>query len=172
MGYNQLNGEIPAPSWASLSNLLALSLCRQPANRRNSPENSSTWNTWISFGSAATTSSAASPPTSKTSKQRPLLPKPPYLQANRSTASDREALVALYKATNGPNWENNTNWLTDKPLGLWHGVTTDESTEYYSTLSNGWMELPSTLVSNTYPRRSNNLSGVVPPELGNLFYKY
>ena len=37
----------------------------------------------------------------------------------------RDALVALYEATNGPNWINNTNWLSDKHLALWHGVTTD-----------------------------------------------
>ena len=38
---------------------------------------------------------------------------------------DRAALVALYNATDGPNWLNNENWLTDAPLGQWHGVTTD-----------------------------------------------
>ncbi len=26
-------------------------------------------------------------------------------------ASERAALVALYNATNGPNWTNKTNWL-------------------------------------------------------------
>ena len=26
---------------------------------------------------------------------------------------DREALAALYHATDGPNWRNNTNWLSD-----------------------------------------------------------
>ena len=39
--------------------------------------------------------------------------------------SDRDALVALYNATNGPTWANNTNWLSDEPLGEWYGVTTD-----------------------------------------------
>ena len=32
-----------------------------------------------------------------------------------SLASDREALVALYNATDGPNWTNSTNWLSDEP---------------------------------------------------------
>ncbi len=41
-----------------------------------------------------------------------------------TVASDRAALVALYNATDGPNWHNNTNWLSDKPLGEWHGITT------------------------------------------------
>ncbi len=33
----------------------------------------------------------------------------------------RAALVALYEATDGPNWVNNENWLTDAPLGEWFG---------------------------------------------------
>ena len=39
-------------------------------------------------------------------------------------AADRAALVALYNATGGANWTNNTNWLsTTEPVGNWHGVT-------------------------------------------------
>ena len=38
--------------------------------------------------------------------------------------ADREALAALYHATDGPNWRNNTNWLSDAPLDEWHGVST------------------------------------------------
>ena len=38
---------------------------------------------------------------------------------------DREALIAFYNATDGPNWKNNTNWCSDEPLDMWHGVTTD-----------------------------------------------
>ena len=30
---------------------------------------------------------------------------------------DRAALEALYRATDGPNWINDDNWLTDAPLG-------------------------------------------------------
>ena len=36
---------------------------------------------------------------------------------------DRAALMALYNATDGPNWVDNTNWLTDAPLGEWYGVS-------------------------------------------------
>ena len=39
--------------------------------------------------------------------------------------SEREVLEALYKATDGPNWGRNDNWLTDSPLGDWFGVDTD-----------------------------------------------
>ena len=34
---------------------------------------------------------------------------------------DSLALVALYNATNGPNWTNNENWLTG-PVSSWFGV--------------------------------------------------
>ena len=64
---------------------------------------------------------------------------------------DRAALVALYNATDGPNWVNNDNWLTDAPLGDWNGVRTDDfGRVVYLALA------------------LNNLSGPIPPELGNL----
>ncbi|MDE2899880.1 MAG: hypothetical protein OXN15_02500 [Chloroflexota bacterium] len=31
--------------------------------------------------------------------------------------SNREALVAIYNATDGPNWSGNDGWLSDAPLG-------------------------------------------------------
>ena len=41
--------------------------------------------------------------------------------------TERGALVALYEATDGANWVENGNWLTDEPLATWHGVVTDSS---------------------------------------------
>lgn len=38
-------------------------------------------------------------------------------------AKEREALIALYYATNGDQWKNNTNWCSDKPLNEWYGVS-------------------------------------------------
>ena len=64
---------------------------------------------------------------------------------------DREALTAFYHATGGPNWEDDTNWLTDAPIGQWYGVRTDESGRVVS------MQLP-----------DNGLTGHLPPELGYL----
>lgn len=29
---------------------------------------------------------------------------------------EREALIALYNATDGDNWENNTNWCSDRTI--------------------------------------------------------
>ena len=75
--------------------------------------------------------------------------------------SDRVALVALYEATDGPNWVNNENWLTDAPLGEWFGVETDSlgrvvrlEMTYYDWDRREWI--------------ANNLSGPLPAELGNL----
>ena len=62
------------------------------------------------------------------------------------------ALVALYEATDGPNWVNNAGWLTDAPLRDWYGVRTDGSGRVVTAL---WLD-------------SNELTGSIPPELGNL----
>ena len=35
-------------------------------------------------------------------------------------STDREALVALYNATDGPNWHRRDNWLSDMPIGDWY----------------------------------------------------
>ena len=68
-----------------------------------------------------------------------------------SPATDREVLEALYEATDGPNWVNNDNWLTDAPLGDWYGVETDASGRVVRLLLS-----------------HNELSGPIPTELGNL----
>ena len=44
---------------------------------------------------------------------------------NPLASPDREILVALYNATDGPNWGYAFNWLTDAPLGDWSGVETN-----------------------------------------------
>ena len=68
-----------------------------------------------------------------------------------SHLGDRAALVALYDATDGPNWKNDANWLSDKPLHTWYGVTTDGRGRII------WLDL-----------RRNELSGEIPTELGTL----
>ncbi len=42
-------------------------------------------------------------------------------------AAERAALVALYNATDGPNWRYNDNWLTNQPISTWYGVFTDSN---------------------------------------------
>ena len=76
---------------------------------------------------------------------------PPVPPDPGSVAGDRAALVALYNATDGANWTNNTNWLTGAPLGQWYGVETN---------ADGRVILLYLV--------SNRLSGQIPLELGNL----
>ena len=75
----------------------------------------------------------------------------PAIAPAQSFSTDREALVALYHATVGPNWINSANWLTDAPFGEWHGITTDDAGRVTE------LRLP-----------ENGLSGEIPPELGGL----
>ena len=90
-------------------------------------------------------------------------------------SGDRAALVALYNATGGPNWKNNKNWLTDKPLYLWHRVYTDPSgrvikLHLWNNQLNG--EIPAVLSNltnlETLDLSENQLSGEIPRELGSL----
>ena len=78
------------------------------------------------------------------------------------TNPDRAALVALYHATDGPNWVNSDNWLTDAPLRDWYGVDTDASGRVVGlVLAGRWDADAQRLISH-------GLSGPIPPELGNL----
>ncbi len=65
--------------------------------------------------------------------------------------SDREVLRDFYDATRGASWTNNANWLSDRPLSEWHGVTV-----------NGQGQVTQLNL------RDNNLTGQLPAELGKL----
>ncbi|WP_424963186.1 leucine-rich repeat domain-containing protein [Ekhidna sp.] len=88
--------------------------------------------------------------------------------------SDSLALVALYNATDGTNWDNNSNWLIE-PVDEWNGVTT---TGNRVTLL-GWLsgngligslppELGNLSELRTLYLQGNELTGLIPSELGNL----
>ena len=83
------------------------------------------------------------------------------MAATDSAATDRAALAALYEATDGPNWVNNENWLTDAPLGEWFGVTTNHEGRVVA-LEMGYDDW------DADQWISNNVSGPIPPELGSL----
>ena len=96
-------------------------------------------------------------------------------RAQGTVATDRAALEALYNATDGANWTDNTNWLSNAALSQWYGVTTDVSgrvTVLYLTDNNLSGEIPADLgdltnLQNLYLWQ-NNLSGEIPAELGGL----
>ena len=92
-----------------------------------------------------------------------------------SVDGDRAALIALYNATDGANWTDNTNWLSDKTLGEWHGVSTNAQGRVVT------LRLQKNQLSGPIPPElgklsklqrlnlyNNKLSGPIPPEIGNL----
>ena len=88
-------------------------------------------------------------------------------------ATDKGALIALYRATNGANWKRNNNWLTEKPIHLWYGVSANSNGRVTQLrLHNNGLEgtIPalSALHNLTHlDLGSNNLSGSIP-DLGAL----
>ena len=64
---------------------------------------------------------------------------------------EREALIALYNSTDGANWSDSTNWMGAVDTECdWEGVTCSEGHVTRLNLD------------------SNQLSGSISPELGNL----
>ena len=41
-------------------------------------------------------------------------------------STDRDALVALYNATDGANWTKNRNWNIGDDLSQWHGIKVND----------------------------------------------
>lgn len=112
--------------------------------------------------------------------------------------SECNALYAFYESTNGDEWDNNTDWLSEKPVKEWIGVDVENGHVtwlnfndngltgsippeirdlphlrslilYYNDLSGS---IPSEIgeLSNLQDLtlRYNKLSGSIPPELGNI----
>ena len=79
---------------------------------------------------------------------------------------DRAALVALYEATDGPNWVDNSGWLTDTPLGEWYGVDADVSGRVVKLELAGRRYWDSESARSILERFG--LRGSIPAELGKL----
>ena len=89
---------------------------------------------------------------------------------------DRDALVAIYNAMGGPNWGQQRNWLSEKPVEDWYGVSTDEFGRitgldlYYVGLRG---PLPPAIgdlphLEELFIAQNAGLSGTMPPALGKL----
>ena len=85
----------------------------------------------------------------------------------------QSVLRILYEATDGPNWNNNTNWLSEEPLAEWHGISGSTNQLVVSLSSNGLTgSIPPELGTLTglswLNLARNQLGGSIPPELGLL----
>lgn len=77
---------------------------------------------------------------------------PPPPPPEETDTADRAALIAFYNATNGrTHWTEKENWNTPSTIRIWQGVKTN-SAGFVTELA-----LP-----------DNNLSGTLPPQLGDL----
>jgi len=88
--------------------------------------------------------------------------------------SDYNALTEIYNQTEGQNWKNNDNWLSDTIANKWHGVSIkgERVSELRLSSNNLTGELPKEIFDldkltylNLY---NNNLTGKIPSEIGNL----
>ena len=92
--------------------------------------------------------------------------------AQTSPEADKEALIALFNATDGESWDRSGSWAGRAPTGEWDGVATDDNGRVTGLVLQGIPEIPPEL-GNLINLRSLNLggdqlTGEIPPELGNL----
>ena len=99
----------------------------------------------------------------------PEAPAPLPSRFDGNAETDRAILLELYNSTNGDNWNNNENWLSDQPLQRWYGVKTlaNGQVEKLDLAGNGLSgSLPETLwfldELTTLYLEDNNLSGHIP----------
>ena len=90
-------------------------------------------------------------------------------------AVDHAALVAFYQSTEGDRWSNADQWLSDEPLGDWHGVFTgkDGRVEMLVLPENGLAgRIPEGIADLDRLRvlnlARNELSGQIPAAIGNV----
>ena len=94
--------------------------------------------------------------------------------AQTSPETDREALIALFNATDGESWDRSNTWLGRGDIGGWQGVTTDDNGRVIRLVIGDMLrgELPPELGNLTSLQVldfiGNRLSGEILPELANL----
>ena len=88
---------------------------------------------------------------------------------------DRETLIAIYNATDGPNWTRQDNWLSEAPISMWQGITTNDMDRVTRVdLSAAGMagsipaEFGQLAHLDTLQIGSNDLTGSIPAELSQL----
>jgi|AGTN01.3.fsa_nt_gi Leucine Rich Repeat./IgA Peptidase M64. len=84
-------------------------------------------------------------------------------------------LMEFYNATGGSNWNNNTNWGSNKPINEWYGISVFDKTingiELYNNNLNGILPLSVCRLVTLQELRlsyNENLRGSIPEEIGLL----
>ena len=92
-------------------------------------------------------------------------------------AGDRQALIAFFNATGGAKtWRSSKNWLSDELLHEWYGVDVDGKQDRVVGLSLSSNQLTGSIPAElgnlsslvVLSLSSNQLTGSIPAELGNL----
>ena len=85
-----------------------------------------------------------------------------------SALSSKEVLTELYEATDGDNWFDKNNWLSDEPLQEWYGVVVHRSSivqlnladnDLEGEITDSWGSLPQL---TTLDLSGNRLTGEIP----------
>ncbi len=87
---------------------------------------------------------------------------------------DSLALVKIYQATGGPQWQEQGNWMTSEPISNWQGVTVTNnrvtalrlSYQLRDSLPPEIGNLTALTTLNIYG--NSELGGAIPAEIGNL----
>jgi len=100
-----------------------------------------------------------------------------YLQFGLLDNTETEgALIDIYQATNGINWNNNDLWMEDDCFCIWHGILCEGNRLDKILLSDNNLvgSLPSASFSifmtiAALDLSGNNISGPIPTEIFNIF---
>lgn len=95
---------------------------------------------------------------------------PLIIDAPDVSLPEYEALLALYDNTNGAEWHNNEDWLEDKTVCDWYGITCDNSTPRRveeiglsaNNLNGALPDLSSLIHIHTLNMSHNQLTGPIP----------
>lgn len=93
--------------------------------------------------------------------------------------TDHEILEEIYFAMNGPQWNDSEseNWLSDKPIGEWKGVTTNDEGRVVKLIIEADTVIRvipagigglSALEELTITIKNNNVANIIPTEIGEL----